>query len=190
MPEPVIDRILEAVRLAPSSSGLQPYELVLVTNPEVKERLVAAANGQRQVADASHLIVFAAWDTYTAERIDRWFDLVNEERGTKSEGWENYRKFLLGSYPERSAEVNHHHAAKQAYLALGVALVACAVEGVDSTPMEGFDPDAVDAILGLRARGLRSVVLLPVGHRDAEKDWLAPLKKVRKSRAALVTEVR
>jgi len=190
VPDEAVERVVEAVRLAPSSSGLQPYELVLVSNPEVRARLKTAANGQAQVADASHVLVFAAWDTYTAERIDRAFDLVNEVRGTRSEGWENYRKFLLASYPARPVETNFHHAAKQAYLALGVALAACAVEGIDSTPMEGFEPDAVDEVLGLRARGLRSVALLPLGYRDPEGDWLAALPKVRKPRSALVTDVR
>ncbi|MBM4357279.1 MAG: NAD(P)H-dependent oxidoreductase [Deltaproteobacteria bacterium] len=190
VPDEKVDRILEAARLAPTSSGLQPFELVVVTNPELKANLREAASGQSQVEDGSHLVVFAAWDTYTEERINRMFDLVNEERGLRNEGWENYRKFLLSSYPSRDAEINFQHAAKQAYLGLGFALAAAAVEGVDSTPMEGFDPAKVDAILGLRERGLRSVVLMPLGYRDAEGDWLVKLKKVRRPRASFVTEIK
>lgn len=189
VPRAKLERILEATRLAPTSSGLQPLELIVVSSPEVRAKLKVAANGQSQITDASHVLVFAAWDTYTAERINAAFDLVNETRGATSESWENYRKFLLATYPARDAEVNFIHAAKQAYLALGVALVAAATEEVDSTPMEGFDPSAVDELLGLRARGLRSAALMAVGYRDAANDWLVNLKKVRRSAAAFITEV-
>ena len=185
-----VERIIEAARLAPTSSGLQPFELILVTNAELKEKLKVAANGQSQVVDGSHLLVFAAWDTYTAERINASFDLTIAERGGTNEGWENYRKFLLASYPSRDAELNFQHAAKQAYIALGFAMAAAALEAVDSTPMEGFKPEAVDELLGLRERGLRSVALLPLGHRDLEKDWLASLKKIRRPRSQFVTEVK
>ena len=115
------------------------------------------------------------------------FDLTNEVRGFENEGWENYRQMLLGSYPQKDEEVNFNHAAKQAYIAFSLAVAAAAFEGVDSTPLEGFDPAAVDEILGLREKGLRSCVMLPIGYRDADKDWLVNLKKVRKSREDLVT---
>lgn len=176
-----IERIIEATRLSPSSSGLQPYELFVITNPELKTQLRGAAHNQSQVEDCSHLLVFAAWDTYTEERINKWFDLVNEVRGVKSEGWENYRKFILGSYPTRSAEENFHHTSKQAYIALGIAMLAAAMEEVDATPMEGFNPAEVDRILGLEAKGLKSVLLLPLGYRNPEKDYLVNAKKVRKA---------
>lgn len=141
------------------------------------------------VADCSHLLVFAAWDTYTAERINEMFDLTNEVRGFKNEGWENYRQMLLNNYPNRDAELNFNHAAKQAYIAFSLAIVAAAYEGVDSTPMEGFDADALDKILGLREKGLRSCVILPIGYRKEEKDWLVKLPKVRKSTENFVTIV-
>ena len=189
VPQDKLDRILEAARLAPTSSGLQPFEIIVVTNPELRERMKAVAWNQGQVTDGSHVLVFAAWDDYTPERINMMFDLVNQERGIINEGWENYRKTLLATYPPRGAEVNFQHAARQAYIALGTALVAAAFEGVDSTPMEGFDPTAVDEILGLRARGLRSVALLPLGYRASEGDWLLGLKKVRRSREQFVSEM-
>ncbi len=176
-----IERILEAIRLSPSSSGLQPYELLVITNPELKTELRAAAHNQSQVEDCSHLLVFAAWDTYTEERINKWFDLVNEERNMKSEGWGNYRNSILKSYPPRPAEVNFNHASKQAYIALGIAMLAAAMEEVDCTPMEGFIPAEVDRILGLEAKGLKSVLLLPLGYRNPEKDYLISAKKVRKA---------
>jgi nitroreductase len=190
VPQDKVDRIVEAARLAPTSSGLQPFEVIVVTNQDIKEKLKAAARGQGQVADGSHLLVFAAWDNYTAERINMMFDLHNEQRGGTNEGWENYRKMLLGAYPARPAEVNFEHAARQAYIGLGASVIAAAFEGVDATPMEGFDPKAFDEILNLSARGLRSVAILPLGYREAEGDWLVNLKKVRRPREQFVTEVK
>ena len=184
-----IDRILEAARLAPTSSGLQPFEIFVVTNQEVKEKIKPVAWNQSVITDCSHLLVFAAWDTYTADRINKMFDLTNEVRGTKNEGWENYRQMLLGSYPQKDAEVNFNHAAKQAYIAFSQAVAAAAFEGVDATPLEGFDPAAVDEILGLREKGLRSAVMLPIGYRETEQDWLVNLVKVRKSTEDLVTVI-
>jgi nitroreductase len=189
VPQDKLDRILEAARLAPTSSGLQPYEIIVVSSAEVRARIQPIAWNQAQITEGSHLLVFAAWDNYTAERINHMFDLTNEVRGFKNEGWENYRQMLLKSYPQRDAEVNFQHAARQAYIGLSAALVAAAFEEVDSTPMEGFDPKALDQILNLPARGLRSVAIMPIGYRVAEGDWLANLKKVRRPMSQFVTQV-
>lgn len=187
--EDKVERILEAVRLTASSSGLQPYQVLVVKNPATRKKIQEIAWNQAQVTEASHLLVFAASDNYTAERINMMFDLVNQQRGFKNEGWENYRQQLLATYPTRSAEVNFQHAARQAYIGLGTALIAAAEEQVDATPMEGFDPDALDQILDLRAQGLRSVLILPLGYRQAEGDWLVNLKKVRRDPADFIAEV-
>jgi nitroreductase/dihydropteridine reductase len=184
-----VDRIVEAARLAPTSSGLQPYEIIVVKNKAVREQMKPKAFGQSQITDGSHVLVFAAWDDYTPERINMMFDLHNTERNSKDEGWENYRKMLLGSYPTRGAEVNFQHAAKQAYIGLGTALIAAAYEEVDATPMEGFDPAGIDEILGLKARGLRSAVIVALGYRDTAQDWLVNLKKIRRSGTQFVTKV-
>ena len=189
VPQEKVDRIVEAARLAPTSSGLQPFEVIVVTNPDVKAKIQPIAWNQSQVTDSSHLLVFAAWDNYTADRINSMFDLVNQERGFTNEGWENYRKMLLDTYVPRDAETNFQHAARQAYIGFGLALTAAAFEEVDSTPMEGFDANALDEILGLRERGLRSVTIMPLGYRDASQDWLVNLKKVRRDRKHFVTEV-
>ncbi len=190
VPQDKVERILEAARLAPTSSGLQPFEIIVVTNKEIREQIKPKAWGQGQVTDCSHLLVFAAWDTYTAERINHMFDLTNAERGGTNEGWENYRKMLLGSYPARDERTNFEHAARQAYIGLGAALIAAAFEEVDATPMEGFDAKALDEILNLPARGLRSVAILPLGYREEDKDWLVNLKKVRRPLDQFVTEVK
>lgn len=189
VPQEKVDRIVEAARLAPTSSGLQPFEIIVVTSKSVREQIKPKAWGQEQITDCSHLLVFAAWDNYTPERINMMFDLTNAQRGSTNEGWENYRKMLLGTYPGRDAQTNFEHAARQAYIGLGAALIAAAFEEVDSTPMEGFDPKALDEILNLSARGLRSVAILPLGYREESKDWLVNLKKVRRPRDQFVTEV-
>ncbi|WP_308920816.1 NAD(P)H-dependent oxidoreductase [Janthinobacterium sp. J1-1] len=189
VPQEKVDRIVEAVRLTASSSGLQPYEVFVVTNPDLRAQIKPHAWNQAQVTDCSHLLVFAAWDNYTVERINHMFDLVNTVRGFKNEGWEAYRQQILATYPQRDAETNYQHAARQAYIGVGTALIAAAQEKVDSVPMEGFDPAKVDEILGLSARGLRSVVILPLGYRAGEGDWLQNLEKVRRPQDEFVTEL-
>lgn len=189
VPADKLERIIDAIRLAPTSSGLQPFELLVITNPDVRARIRTVAWDQAQITDCSHLLVFAAWDDITPDRVNMMFDLTNEVRGFRNEGWENYRQQLLGIVAERGTEANYQAAARQAYIGLGVALISAAFEEVDATPIEGFDPAAVDEILGLKAKHLRSVVMLPLGYRAAEGDWLVNLKKVRRSRDAFVTEI-
>lgn len=187
--EDKVERIVEAARLAPTSSGLQPFEVIVVTNKDVRAKIQEIAWNQAQVTEGSHLLVFAAWDNYTPERINHMFDLVNEERGFTNEGWENYRQMLLNSYPQRDAQVNFEHAARQAYIGFGMSVAQAAFEGVDATPMEGFDPVKLDEILGLKEKGLRSVTILPLGYRAAEGDWLVSLKKVRRPKDQFVSVV-
>jgi len=178
--------IIEAIRMAPTSSGTQPFELIVVTNPEVRSQICKAAGDQTPITDGSHLLVFAAWDNYTEDRIDQVAKLNVEKRGDLPLIGQYYGN-LKASYVPRDAEVNYAHAARQAYIALGFAMIAAADQEVDSTPMEGFDPASVDKILGLKERGLRSVVLLPLGYRDPTGDWLLNMPKVRKSRETMVT---
>jgi nitroreductase len=189
IPKEKLERILDAIRLAPTSSGLQPFEVLNITSAELRDKIRKVAWDQSQVTEASHLLVFAAWDNYTDARINAVYDNINRERGVVNEGLEAYRQRLLSTYPKRDEQTNYEHAARQAYIAFGFALAAAAVEQVDSTPMEGFEPEKVDEILGLRARGLRSVLLLPLGFRDANNDWLVNLKKVRRARKELFTDV-
>lgn len=189
VPEDKVERIVEAARLAPTSSGLQPFEVIVVTNKDVRQRIQEIAWNQAQVTEGSHLLVFAAWDNYTPERINHMFDLVNEERGFTNEGWENYRQMLLNTYPGREPQVNFEHAARQAYIGFGMSVAQAAFEGVDATPMEGFDAAKLDEILGLKEKGLRSVTILPLGYRAQEGDWLVNLKKVRRPKEQFVSVV-
>jgi nitroreductase len=180
VPTEKVEGILEAVRLTASSSGLQPYELIVITNKDIRAKIQAIANNQTQITDCSHLVVFAAWDDYTAQRINDAFDMTETTRNFKNDAGITYRQMLLKNYPARGPEANFTHAAKQAYIGLGTALIAAAEIGVDSTPMEGFDPKALDEILNLKEKGLRSVVMLPLGYRKEGEDWLVNLKKVRR----------
>ena len=187
-PQDKVDQILEATRLAPTSSGLQPYELIVITNPELKQTLLPHSSNQSQIVDCSHLLVFAAWDNYTEERINKVFARMHKERGTPPESTADYQKMIISSYIPRTAEVNFQHAARQAYIGLGVALAEAAMLKVDSTPMEGFDNAKYDEILGLTERGLKSVTIMPLGHRDEAGDWLVNLKKVRQPKSEFVIE--
>lgn len=182
-----IERILQAANLAPTSSGLQPFEIFVVTNQALKEKIRDISWKQSQVTDCSHLLVFAAWDTYTEDRINYMFDLTNDVRGFKNEGWEAYRQQLLKLYPNQDAQDNFQHAAKQTYIAFTAAMIQAAVEGLDATPMEGFDSKKLDELLELNQRGLKSTLMLPIGYRDADNDWLVNLEKVRKPIEKLVT---
>lgn len=181
-----LDAILESISLTPTSSGSQPFEVIVVSNPEKRKSIPMMGMNESLVADCSHVLVFASWDNYTAERIDGVRELNEKLRGP-SELLSQYYEGLKAAYLPRPAQVNADHAARQAYIALGFAMLAAAEQKVDATPMEGFDPAAVDEALGLAEKGLKSQVVLTLGYRDAEGDWLVNLPKVRKPRDELFT---
>lgn len=182
-----VDYILEAARLAPSSVGIQPVEVIVVTNKELLEKIQPIAFNQPQITATSHLLVFAAWDSYTPERINKVFDRMNEERNLPYEATADYREKMLSHFGGKPAEDGFQHAARQAYISFGIAIAAAAEQKVDATPMEGFDGPALDKLLELDKKGLKSVTLLPLGYRDTENDWLVNLKKVRKPKEEFVT---
>ncbi|MDN3669073.1 NAD(P)H-dependent oxidoreductase [Echinicola jeungdonensis] len=188
IPEEKLNYILEAARLAPSSSGLQPYRVLVISDPELKEKIKPIAMGQSQITDASHLLIFAAWDNYTENKIDSVFKKTLNQRGLPSNTMDDYRNNLWGMYSQKSEEWHAHHAAKQAYIAFGLAIAAAAEQKVDATPMEGFDPEALDELLDLKDKGLKSVLLLPLGYWDENKDWLVNMKKVRTSKEEFFME--
>ena len=190
VPQDKVDFIIEAARLAPSSSGLQPYEIIVISNKDLLEKIKPIANGQIQITDCSHLLVFAAWDTYTEDRINEVFKRHSTERNMPESVSDAYRMMLIGAYPDRTAEENYTHAAKQAYISLGIAMAAAAELKVDATPMEGFNYIALDELLNLKEKGLRTAVLLPLGYRDEANDWLVNLKKVRTPKEKFITEIK
>ncbi|SEA17259.1 NAD(P)H-dependent oxidoreductase [Pedobacter hartonius] len=179
VPQEKIDQITEAARLAPTSSGLQPFRVIVVSNPELKEKIKPIAYGQTQITDASQLLIFAAWDKYTEERIRSVFSHANTERGMPDVAPSDYEVQLTGGLLSKTAEENFAHATRQAYIGFGMAIAQAALLNVDATPMEGFNNAQLDELLGLKERGLRSVTILALGQRAESGDWLVNLKKVR-----------
>jgi len=175
-----VDQIIEAAHLAPTSSGLQPFKVIVVTNQELKEKIAPIAFNQSQIIDSSHLLIFAAFENYTEEGIDATFSYMNAQRGLPDSATDAYKAQLKGMILSRTADENFNHAARQAYIGFGAAIAQAALLKVDATPMEGFNGPALDELLGLDKQGLKSVTLLPLGHRDEANDWLVNLKKVRK----------
>ncbi|MBN9313139.1 MAG: nitroreductase family protein [Chryseobacterium sp.] len=183
-----IDKIVEAARMAPTSSGLQPFKVIVVQNQEIKERLMKGALNPECMRDSSHVILFAAWDTYTEERIDKVYDYTTDERGLPRGRFGTYTDKLKSIYLTQPAENNFAHTARQTYIALGLALAQAAELRVDTTPVEGFDNAVVDEILELKKYGLKSVSLMYVGYADPEKDWVGTMKKVRLPKEEFVLE--
>jgi nitroreductase len=180
IPQDKLDRILQATKLAPSSYGLTPYNVIVVEDQKLKEELQGAAYGQSQLKDSSAVLVFATWDDVRESSVDTYIDYVAKQREIPVEGLKGMSDMMKGSLSNMTQEQKVSWAQRQAYIGLGFALTAAAVEGVDSTPMEGFNPVAVDRILGLQDYGLMSVVILPLGYRDIENDYLSNAKKVRR----------
>lgn len=186
--EDKIDYILDAIQLAPTSSGMQQFEVFIIKDAELKEKIRPIAMDQSVITDCSHLLVFAAWDDYTEDRINQAFENMFEKRGGKDERWDVYRQRIIDLYVGRPQEVNYVHTARQAYIAFGFAILAAAEMKVDATPIEGFNPEVLDELLGFDKKGLKSVTLLPLGYRD-ENDWNLSMKKVRKDKEVLFTEL-
>ena len=179
VPQDKLERILEATRLAPSSYGLTPYHVIVVEDQKVKEELQGACYGQTQLTDSSAVLVFATWDDITEESVDIYIQETARQRGISADMLGEFSGMIKGSLSNMTQDQKIAWAQRQAYIGLGFALVAAETEEVDSTPMEGFVPSSVDSVLGLQELGLRSVVVLPLGYRDTENDYLASLKKVR-----------
>ncbi|PVA05310.1 NAD(P)H-dependent oxidoreductase [Thalassorhabdomicrobium marinisediminis] len=187
--EDKITAIKDAIQFAPTSSGTQPFKVLDVRNAELRAKLRGAAFDQSAITDSTTVLVFAAWDNYSDARLDDVVDHHANERPDTREALETYFGNLKGMYLPRDAQTNFEHAARQAYIALGFGMLTAAQLQVDTTPMEGFDPSAVDDILNLREQGLKSAVILAIGTRDAENDWLAPMKKVRKQEDVLFERI-
>lgn len=185
-----LDYILEAIRLTASSSGLQPYEVFVISDQAMLEKIKPHAWDQSQITDCSHLLVFASWESYTLEKITAVFNRTMEERGLPLSTMDDYKNKLWRMYEPLPTKWHANHAARQAYIALGTALIAAAEQKVDATPMEGFTPEELDKILGLEEKGLKSAVILPLGYRDAENDWLVNMKKVRTPMQEFITEIK
>lgn len=174
-----LNKILEATRLAPTSSGLQPFRVIVVENQELKEKMVAGALNPEVMRDSSHVLVFAAWDSYSNEKIDKVYDYHTDVRDLPRGRFSSYTDKIKEIYGAQTPEEHFAHTARQTYIALGIALAQAAELKIDSTPAEGFSNAVVDEVLGLKELGLKSVSLLYLGYRDEANDWLSSMKKVR-----------
>lgn len=168
----------EAIHLSASSYGLQPWKFVVVTDPEVLAKLVPAAYGQPQVGQASHLVVFTIKKDFSVADVDALISRTAEVRGIPADSLQAYRDMMAGTVSAKSEAELAAWNARQTYIALGTLLTSAAMLGIDACPMEGFLPGEFDAILGLEEKGLSSVVICPLGYRDAT-DPYADLAKVR-----------
>ncbi len=188
LPKKTVEQLKEAFNLTATSYGLQPVTLVIVKDKKLREQLLPPSWNQSQVVDASHLFIFCVEEKLSPEYIQKYFERVKTIRNTPDKILKPFEEFLLDSFEERSSDEIRTWATNQAYLALGNLLTVCAAANIDACPMEGFNPPEFDRILGLKEKGLTSVLLLPVGYRD-ETDFMAKEKKVRKDMDDVIIEL-
>jgi nitroreductase len=186
VPQQKVDAILEATRLSASSTGLQPYKIILVEDVAVKKQLQPVAFNQPQITEASHLLIFAAYENITTAHVDEYMELQSKVKNVTLESLAGFKSMLNNNIVARTPDANFNWAARQAYIALGTAIIAAAEEKVDATPMEGFDAPGFDELLGLKKLGLKSVAMLVLGYRDEANDYLLNAPKVRKDIEDLV----
>jgi nitroreductase len=179
-----LNTLKEAIRLSSSSYGLQPYQVIIVENPELRAKLLAAAYGQTQVVDASHLIVFANEVNVGDNAIDKYISRIGVTRNIPVESLAGFGNYIKGTINTLEEDSKNIWSSKQTYLALGNLLNAAAELKIDVTPMEGFNPAQVNEILGLNALGLNASLMATVGYRH-EEDATQYQKKVRKSNEEL-----
>jgi nitroreductase len=185
VPAKKLENILEAIQLAPTSIGMQPFTVLVIEDAEMRAKIAPAIYNQPQITEGSHVLVFATWKEYSNENVDKYINHIASLRGITVESLSGMRDMITGAISGKTPEQLLNWNMRQAYIALGFGLVVAAEEQVDATPMEGFNPDALDAALGLNEKGLRSTVILTLGYRDAEKDYLSAAAKVRREKDEL-----
>lgn len=179
IPEDIWSALEQSLVLAPSSFGLQPWKFFVVDNPDLRQQLLPHSWGQKQVVDASHLVVLAIKVGINNDDVDRYIARMSEVQGTPLENLAGFSNVIKGflAKPPFPFEVDDW-ATRQVYIALGQFMTAAAMLNVDTCPMEGFMPDKYDEVLGLPEQGYHAVVACPVGYRSAD-DKAAARPKVR-----------
>lgn len=177
--EKKINILTAAFNLTATSYGLQPLKLVILQNKAIQQSLVTYSMEQQQVAQASHVLIICIEDTIDEQFIENYFENIKTIRHTEDAILQPFKTQTLKNFKEKTPEEITSWSSKQAYLTLGNLLTVCATEQIDACPMEGFIPEKYDEILELKAKGLRSVLVLPVGYR-ADDDMFASFKKVRR----------
>lgn len=183
-----IDILKKAFNLTPTSYGLQPLKLMIISNERVKKEILTLSYHQKQVETASHLLIFCIETNLNEDLIHHNFNLVKEIRNTPEEILDPYRRFLLEHFGDKSTQQVEDWAVNQVYLAMGNLLNVCAKEGIDACPMEGFETEKVDAHLKLHEKNLKSILMLPIGYR-AKDDMFAEFEKVRKPLNDVIIEI-
>ena len=183
-----IETLKNAFNLTATSFGLQPLKLIVVSNKEIQEKAVEYCYFQKQVVDASHLLVLCIQEDTTIDNINSYFDLEKKIRNISEAVISKFRQQLVTMFQNKTIAQKQSSAINQAYIALGNLLTVCAVEKIDSCPMEGFIPDKIDELLNLKSLNLKSVLLLPIGFR-ADDDIMSTMQKVRKPLEEIVIEI-
>lgn len=189
VPAEKVENILKAIQLAPTSIGLQPFTVLVIEDEETRAKIAPAIYNQPQITQGSHVVVFAAWKEYSQQDIDKYLNHIAELRNVPVDSLDGLKNMIEGAISGKTPEQLLVWNQKQAYIALGFGLVAAAEEQVDATPMEGFDPDALDAALGLTEKGLRSTLVLALGYRDATNDYMNGKAKVRRKKEELFIKI-
>ena len=178
----------QTFNLTATSFGLQTIKMLVIEDETMRSSLVEHSYNQKQVFEASHLLVICIHDNISDDDINDYYKNIKTIRNTPDSILEPYRKDLIKMMQNRSVKARRKWSKNQAYIALGNLMTVCAIEGIDACPMEGFIPKKYDKILNLKEKGLKSVLLLPVGYR-AEDDMFAEFKKVRKSLKETIVEL-
>lgn len=187
--ESEFEKLMEAVRLSPSSLGLQPWKFVVVKNPDTRLKLREAGYNQPQITEASHLVVLCAQTNLSPESVERYIQEIASVRGVELDTLADFKQMILESITNKTAAELIEWNARQVYIALGVLLSACAMAGIDACPMEGFDKGAFDNILDLQKLGVTSYALCAIGYRG-ETDWISKVKKVRFPKEEVIVEIK
>lgn len=183
-----INTLKKAFNLTATSYGLQPISLVVLKNKALQKQLVPYSFDQPQVAQASHILVICIENEVNTEYISNYFRQIKKVRGTSDDILNPFKDALVENFSNKEIQEIKEWSKNQAYLAMGNLLTICAMEEIDSCPMEGFEPKAYDRLLDLNTRGLTSVLVMPVGYR-AEDDMFSTLKKVRKDMLESIIEI-
>ena len=183
-----VARLCEAFNLTATSYGLQPLKLIVLKNKELQLKMQSAAFNQSQVSTASHVLIICIEKTIDKAFIDAYFEQMRKIRPNQEDGISSYQKVLTERFENKSNEELKLWATKQAYIALGNLLTVCAVEQIDTCPMEGFLPSEVDSLLKLDDKNLSSVLLLPIGYRD-KNDIGANEEKVRRPLSEIIETI-
>jgi hypothetical protein len=188
LPQEKIEVLMHAFNLTATSYGLQPIKLVVIHNKELQQKLVGFSMNQKQVSTASHLFVICIERKVDKKFIENYFNQVHIIRATPEDILNPFKDFLINDFENKHIDEIHAWATNQAFLALGTLMTVCAIEGIDSCPMEGFEPEKYDECLGLEKLNLKSVLVMPIGYRAVD-DMFSEFKKVRRPLSDVIIEL-